>query len=140
MNKVNNSIGFLGISLAVVAVVGLTVAGCFGYPAYNRYQNIQDARNAVVVSNIEIQNQDQLIQVENKKAEVRVADAKGIMESQKIIDSSLTANYLQYLAIQAQEDMAKGNNHTEVYIPVGTNGIPIVRTVNPSGDTTKDNK
>jgi len=36
---------------------------------------------------------------------------------------------LQYLAIKAQEEMASSPNHTQIYIPVGTNGIPIVKTI-----------
>ena len=31
-------------------------------------------------------------------------------------------------AIQAQEKMAGSPNHTTVYIPVGTNGLPMVHT------------
>lgn len=123
---------------AVVALIlgALTLLACSmaGFPIYNRYQRLADARNAVQVSNIEIQNTDQLIQVENKKAQVRVADAKGIAESQRIIDSSLTPNYLQYLAIKAQEKMANSPNHTEVYIPSGANGIPLVKIPGSVGE------
>jgi hypothetical protein len=136
-------------SLLALGLMGLiAVGGCFGCPAYTRYQTVQDANNRVQVATIdannrvqvtaiEIQNQTQLVEVENRKAEVRVADARGIADSQKIIDSSLTLNYLQYLAIQAQTEMAHSPNHSEVYIPVGTNGIPLVRTVNPSGEEKK---
>lgn len=127
-----------GLTIAMTSIVGLLLlagtaaGGCFGCPAYARYQRIQDAENNVQVSQIEIQNQTQMVQVEEKKAEVRVADAKGIADSQKIIDSSLTPNYLQYLAIDAQKSMANGTNHTEIYIPSGPNGIPLVKTVDPS--------
>jgi hypothetical protein len=41
----------------------------------------------------------------------------------------LTANYLQHEAIQAQLAMSKSPNHTTVYIPSGTNGIPLVKTI-----------
>lgn len=60
-------------------------------------------------------------------AAIRVEEAKGIAEAQKIINTTLTVNYLQHEAINAQLEMAKSPNHTTVYIPVGTNGIPLVK-------------
>jgi len=111
------------------ALIGLVVVGMAGVPAYGRYQDRQNAANEVVVSSIQIQNQAQHVEIETKKAEVRVAEARGIAESQRIIAESLTDAYLQYLAIQAQEKMANGTNHTEVYIPSGYNGIPLVKTI-----------
>ncbi len=65
-------------------------------------------------------------QIAIKNAEIRVEEARGIAESQKIINSTLTKNYLQHEAINAQNKMADSPNHTTVYIPVGTNGIPLV--------------
>jgi hypothetical protein len=64
-------------------------------------------------------------------AEIKIEEAKGIAESQRIINQTLTANYLQHEAIQAQQRMAESPNHTTVYIPVGTNGIPLVKTTRP---------
>ncbi|MDY6842679.1 MAG: SPFH domain-containing protein [Thermodesulfobacteriota bacterium] len=63
-----------------------------------------------------------------RNAEIRIEEAKGIAAAQKIINSTLTANYLQHEAINAQKTMANSPNHTTVYIPVGPNGIPIVYT------------
>lgn len=117
---------------AAVLLLGGLVGGCaFGWPAYGRYQAREDAGNNVRVTAIQIQNTDQLIEVEKKKAEVRVAEAHGIAESQSIISGSLTSNYLQYLAINAQKEMAHSPNHTQVYIPSGPNGIPLVKNVEP---------
>ena len=67
-------------------------------------------------------------QIAQKDAEIKIEEAKGIAESQKIINQTLTANYLQHEAIKAQERMAGSPNHTTVYIPVGANGMPIVYT------------
>jgi regulator of protease activity HflC (stomatin/prohibitin superfamily) len=66
--------------------------------------------------------------IARRDAEIRVEEAKGIAEAQKIINATLTSNYLQHEAIQAQRTMAGSPNHTTVYIPVGPNGIPIVYT------------
>ena len=61
-----------------------------------------------------------------KNAEIRIEEAKGIAQAQKIINATLTKNYLQHEAINAQLKMADSPNHTTVYIPSGTNGIPMV--------------
>ncbi|MBU1639280.1 MAG: prohibitin family protein [Proteobacteria bacterium] len=67
-------------------------------------------------------------QIAQKDAEIKVEEAKGIAQAQKIINETLTVNYLQHEAIMAQERMANSPNHTTVYIPSGSNGIPIVYT------------
>lgn len=66
-------------------------------------------------------------EIARKDAEIRIEEAKGIAEAQKIINATLTSNYLQHEAINAQLKMAESPNHTTVYIPVGANGIPIVK-------------
>lgn len=122
MNKI--AITF-SVVLAILVITGLM----FGIPQYGRYQTRADAQNEVAVNEIRIQQQEQLIQVEKQKAEIRIQDAIGIAKSQQIIAQSLTENYLQYLAIDAQKAMANGSNHTEIYIPSGVNGIPLVKPV-----------
>ena len=114
----------------VIVIVGAIIGGLmFGIPAFSRYQKRADANNEVQVNEIRIKQQEQLIQVEKQNAEIRVEEAKGIAESQNIINESLTGDYLQYLAIKAQEKMASSPNHTQIYIPVGTNGIPLLKTI-----------
>jgi hypothetical protein len=121
-------------TFCLFVLIALGTVGSFSCPAFNRYQTRMDAANKVLVNNIVIQQTEQLVQVEKQKADIRVAEAKGIAESQKIINATLTDRYLQHEAINAQVQMAGSPNHTQIYIPVGTNGIPLVRTVNPSGD------
>jgi len=67
-------------------------------------------------------------EIAQRDAEIRIEEAKGIAEAQKIINTTLTPNYLQHEAIQAQRAMANAPNHTTVYIPVGPNGLPLVHT------------
>lgn len=119
------AIGFLALICA--GFIGICM---FVFPEYGRYQDRLNATNQVAVTEINIKNQTQLIEIEVKKAQIRVQEAKGIAESQKIIDTSLTTNYLQYLAIGAQREMAHSQNHTQIYIPSGPNGIPLVKTLN----------
>lgn len=70
------------------------------------------------------------IDIAKKDAEIRIEEAKGIAEAQRIINSTLTTNYLQHEAINAQLKMAASPNHTTVYIPSGTNGIPLIENLN----------
>lgn len=67
-------------------------------------------------------------EIAQRDAEIRIEEAKGIAEAQKIINATLTPNYLQHEAIEAQKTMADAPNHTTVYIPVGPNGLPLVHT------------
>lgn len=118
------------IALMVIGLLVFITFLFFGLPAFGRYQARQDAQNQVAINTIIIQQQEQNIQVEKQKAQIRVVDAQGIAQAQAIISASLSDSYLQYLAIQAQQTFAAGtNNHTEVYIPTGTNGIPLIKTV-----------
>ena len=68
-------------------------------------------------------------EIAKKDAEIRIEEARGIAEAQKIINSTLTQNYLQHEAINAQLKMASSPNHTTVYIPSGQNGIPLIGTL-----------
>jgi regulator of protease activity HflC (stomatin/prohibitin superfamily) len=70
-------------------------------------------------------------EIAKRDAEIRIEEAKGIATAQRIINETLTPNYLQHEAIGAQLKMADAPNHTTVYIPVGNNGLPLVHTPNP---------
>lgn len=137
------------VKLVVGGILGLIVIiWVWGFVGaiYSRYQARQDAINQVLVNNqklqvdinnannevlvneIRIKQQEQLIQVEKQKAEIRVVDAEGIAKAQAIINQSLTDKYLQHEAIAAQAAMVNSPSHTTVYIPSGQNGIPLVKT------------
>jgi len=88
-----------------------------------------EANNVVQLNKIAIAQYEQKIQIEQQKKQIRIVEAEGIAASQKIINATLTDKYLQHEAIEAQKEMAKSPNHTEIYIPVGQNGIPIVKTI-----------
>lgn len=123
---------FVGIATLIIGGLVLVLGLVFGIGytnrVYQRHQSLADARNRVKVTEIQIQNTQQLVQVEQQKAAVRVAEAQGIADAQAIINQSLTPLYLQHEAIQAQIAMANGSNHTVVYIPIGDQGIPLVGT------------
>jgi regulator of protease activity HflC (stomatin/prohibitin superfamily) len=68
-------------------------------------------------------------EIMKRDAEIRIEEARGIAEAQRIINETLTTNYLQHEAIEAQLKMASSPNHTTVYIPSGANGIPLVKMI-----------
>jgi len=120
---------YLGLSVLSLLMGILLLFGFFTISReFNRSQARADAENQVAINNTIIRQQEQLIHVEEQKAQIRVVEARGIAEAQGIINATLTDKYLQHEAIKAQEKMAASPNHTTVYIPSGTNGIPIVRT------------
>lgn len=134
-------IGLIGV--CIFLVFSIVCGGLLGCPAYSRYQqrmNLEqdraqarfNAENQVSINNTVIKQTAQLVQVEQQKADIRIVDAKGIAEAQRIINATLTDRYLQHEAIQAQEQMANSPNHTTIYIPSGQNGIPLVKTVDGS--------
>lgn len=121
----------IGLVVAVLAVVVGFVALFNVFPEYSRYQSRLNAENQVLINEIIIRQQEQNIQVEKQKAAIRIVEAQGIAEAQRIINATLTDKYLQHEAIGAQEKMANSPNHTTIYIPSGQNGIPLVQTTNP---------
>jgi hypothetical protein len=121
----------IGVVVAVVLVIAGFIALFNVFPEYNRYQSRLNAENQVLINEIIIRQQEQNIQVEKQKAAIRIVEAQGIAEAQRIINATLTDKYLQHEAIGAQEKMANSPNHTTIYIPSGQNGIPLVQTTNP---------
>jgi hypothetical protein len=113
----------------VPTIAAVALAFLFGFPAYNRYQARQDAANQIAVNHLVIQQEEQNVDVEKAKAEIRRQEAIGIAEAQNTINATLTPLYIQHEAIQAQEKMVNSPNHTEIYIPSGANGVPIIPMV-----------
>jgi regulator of protease activity HflC (stomatin/prohibitin superfamily) len=74
------------------------------------------------------------IQTAKAKAQIREAEADGIAKAMETINQKLTPLYVQYEAIQAQEKMVNSPNHTEIFIPVGPMGVPVVGTMRVGQD------
>lgn len=100
------------------------VVGNIDYPAV-----VEKAVEKKLAAQQLLQEKETQKEIAKRDAEIKIEEAKGIAESQKIINATLTANYLQHEAIQAQLKMASSPNHTTVYIPSGPNGIPIIRPI-----------
>jgi len=95
----------------------------------NLPQSVAVAQEQKISKETELERKKFEIDIAKQEAQVRIEEAKGIAEAQRIINVTLTANYLQHQAIKAQEKMASSPNHTTVYIPSGLNGVPLVKTV-----------
>jgi regulator of protease activity HflC (stomatin/prohibitin superfamily) len=72
--------------------------------------------------------QTKLIEVEiaKRSAQTRVAEAEGLAKAMQIVQVKLTSQYLQHEAIEAQKAMVNSPNHTTIYIPVGSMGVPLI--------------
>jgi hypothetical protein len=130
MNERNSNILITSTVIGVVALVILaSIFGIYGTIAFgknfSRHQRLADERNQIQVNEIQIQQTHQLVQVASQKADIKIEEAKGIAESQRIINDTLTPQYLQHEAIQAQESQS----NKIIYVPSGNQGIPLVNNV-----------
>jgi regulator of protease activity HflC (stomatin/prohibitin superfamily) len=85
----------------------------------------QSIRNAVAaqkqLEQIEIQNQ-----IAVKQAEIKVTEAKGIAEANRIINSTLTREYLQHEANQVLAEFAKNGKTSTVVVPANMQVAPLI--------------
>lgn len=111
----------VAVMLVFGSIIGVAAIG----KGFSRSQRLADERNQIQVNEIQIAQTKQLVQVAQQKAQITVAQANGIAESQRIINGTLTPLYLQHEAIQAQESQS----NKIIYVPSGDQGIPLVQTV-----------
>lgn len=132
----------VAVVVALLAVaVGIIMGATAGYKAFSRSQAMSDAknqanialvkaRNNVAVTEVEIRNQKQRIQVTEQQAQIRYQEAVGLREAQDEVAKTLTPLYVQFEYAKALEDIAKsGRNNSVVYIPTGNGGVPLVSGV-----------
>jgi len=85
-------------------------------------QSIRDAvANQKKLEAMEVQTQ-----IAQKEAEIKVTEAKGIAESNRIISGSLTREYLQHEANLALLKFAQSGNTSTVIMPAGMNVAPLI--------------
>jgi hypothetical protein len=121
--------------LALGLVVGVGIAVSATVKAYGRSEQRADAENRVTLTEIAIRRAKQQalitraqIAATQADADKRVAQAVGLRRAQNEISRTLTGHYLQYEAIEAQKAVAtSGRNNTLIYIPSGSNGVPLVQ-------------
>ena len=122
-----------GVLLALVLIVALLFGLAAATKSFSRYQARADANNRVKVSEIEIRNQAQRVQIAKQHAQIRFQNAIGVREAQDEIAKTLTPLYVQFEMVEALKAIAtSGSNNSIVYIPSGANGIPLVSTTSPT--------
>jgi regulator of protease activity HflC (stomatin/prohibitin superfamily) len=73
-----------------------------------------------------------VIQKEEKEADRKRVEAKGIADSQAIIQNTLSDAYLRYLWVESLK-VAANHNGTIIYVPTGNDGMPFFKEVSPKG-------
>lgn len=119
----------VGIVVGIVVVVAMFFGLIAVSKSFNRYQKRADANNNVKVTEIQIRNQAQRVQIAKQKAQIRYQEALGIRKAQDAIAATLTPLYVQHEAIEAQVEMARSDNHSVIWAPTGANGVPLVSTL-----------
>ena len=94
-NKTDLPVTVIMGTIAVLLAFGVLVGILAGTKTFFRYQRVQDEKNQVRVNEIRIAQQEQLIKVEQQKAEIRIVESRGIAEAQRIINATLTDKYLK---------------------------------------------
>lgn len=116
---------FITGAVIFVIVLGLIFGLWISIKSVNRSQRRADANNQVTLNEIQIKQTSQLVAVQQQKAQIKIEEAKGIAEAQRLINNTLTPLYLQHEAIQAQETQS----NKIIYVPSGNQGIPLVNNV-----------
>lgn len=115
------------VSAGVVVLIALLLGLYMGTKAIGRYQKLQEAKNRVKVSQIEIRNQQQRVLIAQQEAEIRHEQSKGVREAQDEIAKTLTPLYVQFEMVEAMKEIARsGSNSSVIFIPAGEAGIPLI--------------
>ncbi len=67
-------------------------------------------------------------EIAKREADIKITEAKGIAEANRIISGSLTREYLQHEANMALLKFAESGNTSTVVIPSGMNVAPLINT------------
>ncbi|MCX5601582.1 hypothetical protein OOK29_25870 [Streptomyces phaeochromogenes] len=126
------------VTIVIAALIAIIIGSIGGFKAFGRYQAVQDtqnkvktsrisANNQVKLNEIQISTQQQRVEIEKQKAQIRYEKSRGIRESQDEIAKTLTPLYVQFEMTEALKEIAvSGRNNTVIYIPVGEDGLPMV--------------
>lgn len=85
---------------------------------------LQTSINAKAAAQQDVAKQAFVLQSVQRQAEQRVAQAKGLRESQNIIQQTLTPLYLENEYIQAMTSLAKSKNTTFLFLPSDPANLP----------------
>jgi regulator of protease activity HflC (stomatin/prohibitin superfamily) len=97
--------------------------------ALNTDKSIEESIRLAVANQKKLEAKQVEVDIAKQNAKILVEEARGVADAQTIIAKSLTPEYLQYKAIEAQKELASKPSTTTVYIPSGTGGIPLVKEI-----------
>ncbi|MEU6340208.1 hypothetical protein ABZ883_04565 [Streptomyces sp. NPDC046977] len=133
---------YVGVAiLALVLFAGAVIGLIGGAKAFQRGQDMADAKNQasiarihadnqVRVTAIQIRNQEQRVQVARQQAQIRLENARGVREAQDVIAKTLTPLYVQHEMTETLQEIARsGKNSSVIYIPSGAGGVPLISGV-----------
>ena len=92
---------------------------------------VKTAIEKKITADQEAQQMEFVLAKERQDAERKRIEAKGIADSQQIIQGTLTEPYLRYMWIKSLQEAASHNPSTMIYIPTGPDGIPFFKEVTP---------
>jgi regulator of protease activity HflC (stomatin/prohibitin superfamily) len=90
--------------------------------------SIEESIRAAVSNQKKLEAMQVQTEIAKKEADIKVTEAKGIAESNRIISGSLTREYLQHEANQALLAFAEKGNTNTVVIPSGMSVTPLINT------------
>lgn len=88
--------------------------------------SIEAAIRRAIAKQKELEAMETKVEIAAKEAEVRIAESKGIAEANKIINRSLTREYLQHEANQVLLEFAKSGKNNTVVIPANMQSAPLI--------------
>jgi regulator of protease activity HflC (stomatin/prohibitin superfamily) len=88
--------------------------------------SIEESIRMAVANQKKLEAMEVQTQIAQKEAEIKVTEARGISESNRIIAGSLTREYLQHEANQALLKFAESDNASTVIMPAGMNLSPLI--------------
>jgi hypothetical protein len=90
--------------------------------------SIEESIRNAVANQKRLEAMEVQTQIAQKEAEIKVTEARGIAESNRIIAGSLTREYLQHEANQALLKFAESDNASTVILPAGMSVAPLINT------------
>lgn len=94
--------------------------------------SIEESIRAAVSNQKKLEAMQVQTEIAKKEADIKITEAKGIAESNRIISGSLTREYLQHEANQALLAFAEKGNSNTVVIPSGMTVTPLINTNPPA--------
>lgn len=91
-------------------------------------QEVEDAIQMKLKAQQEAEAMEFKKQKAEEEARIKVIEAKGLAEAQRIINSTLTPYYIQLEAIQLYKNLASSSNTTFIIMPTSPNatGVPLI--------------